>query len=86
MFWFVDIGRGVVRSISASISEMSSEKPLVIVVSPVFDVLNWPPGFPCSEFSSSGRRRVKINRATTINRQSTTPDVTEIISTKYSRS
>lgn len=41
IFAFVDSGNGVVRSISASISEMSSaEKPFVIVVSPVFDVLN----------------------------------------------
>lgn len=36
----VDIGIGVVRSMSASISDMSSENPFVIVVSPVFDVLN----------------------------------------------
>jgi hypothetical protein len=46
MFGFVDNGRGVVRSISASISEISSEKPLVIVVSPVFDVLKCPPVLP----------------------------------------
>lgn len=37
---FVDIGIGVVRSMSASISDMSSENPFVIVVSPVVEVLN----------------------------------------------
>lgn len=83
MLGFVDIGNGVVRSISASISEISSaEKPFVIVVSPVLDVLNCPPALPCSELALLDFFRVKINRATTIIKHRTTPDVTEIISTR----
>lgn len=83
MLGFVDIGNGVVRSISASISEISSaEKPFVIVVSPLFDVLNCPPAFPCSELASLDFRRVKINRTTTMIKHRTTPDVTEIINTR----
>lgn len=83
IFAFVDIGSGVVRSISPSISEMSSaEKPFVIVVSPVVEVLNCPPVLPCSELPSLDFRRVKIRRAITTIKQRRTPDVTEMISTR----
>lgn len=77
----VDIGNGVVRSMSASISEMSSaEKPFVIVVSPVFELLNWPGALPCSLLSSlDGFRRMKSQRTTTISKQSSTPDDTDMI-------
>lgn len=83
VFAFVDSGSGVVRSISASISEMSSaEKPFVIVVSPVFDVLKWPPVLPCSELESLDFRRVKMSRTMTMRRESTMPAVTDTMSTK----
>jgi hypothetical protein len=82
MLELVDIGIGVVRSISASISDISSVNPFVIVVSPVVDVLNCPPAFPCSELSSCFLLRVKINRPTTISKHSTIPHVTEMIKTK----
>jgi hypothetical protein len=77
----VDIGNGVVRSISASISEISSaENPFVIVVSPVFDVLNCAGVLPCSLLSSfDGLRLMKIHRAMTMSKHSNTPDVTEMI-------
>lgn len=80
----VDIGNGVVRSMSASISEMSSvENPFVIVVSPVFELLNCPVTLPCSLLSSFGcRRLIKSHRTAMMSKQTMTPDVAEMINNK----
>lgn len=76
---------GAVRSMSASISEMSSvENPFVIVVSPVFEVLNCPVTFPFSLLSSFVllRRLIKSHRTVMMSKQRMTPDDAEMINSK----
>lgn len=65
-------GSGAVRSMSLSISEMSSANPFGSVVSPVVDG-----GRLCGSFFS--RRRCTSSRPMTSIRQSSTPAVTDMI-------